>query len=372
MADPDGDTSEPVAGLPQAGEAAERRFYVRVGALLMLAVTGYLVWRIVEPLWQPLVWAALLGGMLAPWNTRLTRRLGNRPRLASAIMTLLALLLFLLPIASVAGAVAAQSAQLLKRLNAYLPGLRAGATLERELPPWLQAPLDWLGQNTGVTLAQMQGWIVEAARGLLEKIVASGGSVVLGAVGTLVSFMLMLFVMFFVLRDGPALARTVVRMLPIENRRRARLWEHLEDVTRAVFMGIGLTALVQGILVGLGFMIAGLPSPLVFGALAALFALVPFVGTVIIWGPAAIFLASRGEAGYATFLATWGVAVVGMVDNVLRPMLISGRASVPTLAVFVGVMGGLSAFGFIGLFLGPIVLGLLVALFRFETEERDA
>ena len=106
--------------------------------------------------------------------------------------------------------------------------------------------------------------------------------------------------------------------------------------------------------------------------LAALFALVPFVGTVVIWGPAAIFLASRGEAGYATFLATWGIVVVGMVDNVLRPMLISGRASVPTLAVFVGVMGGLSAFGFIGLFLGPIVLGLLVALFRFETEERDA
>jgi len=173
-----------------------------------------------------------------------------------------------------------------------------------------------------------------------------------------------------VLRDGPVLARKVVRLLPIEERRRARLWQHLQDVTRAVFIGIGLTALVQGVLVGIGFWIAGLPSPLVFGVLAALFALVPFVGTLIIWGPGAIFLATQGDFGHATFLAAWGVIVVGMVDNFLRPMLISGRVQVPTIAVFIGVMGGLSAFGFIGLFLGPIVLGLLVALFSFESEEQ--
>jgi predicted PurR-regulated permease PerM len=195
---------------------------------------------------------------------------------------------------------------------------------------------------------------------------------VLGAVGTLVSFLLMLFVLFFVLRDGPELTRKILRMLPIEERRRSRLWEHLQDVTRAVFVGIGLTALVQGILVGIGFLVAGLPSPLVFGVLAALFALVPFVGTVIIWGPAALFLLTRGEVGHATFLAVWGIVVVGTVDNFLRPMLISGRASVPTLAVFVGVMGGLAAFGFIGLFFGPIVLGVLVALFRYESEELGA
>lgn len=351
---------------------SDRRFYVRLGALLMLAMMGYLVWRIVEPLWQPLVWAALLGGILAPWNARLARRLGNRPQTASAVTTLLALMLFLLPIASVAGAVAAQASQLLKRINAHMPQLRAGAALELGMPSWLQGPLDWLARNTGVTLVEVQGWLIDATRDLLEKIVSSGGSVVLGAVGTLVSFVLMLFVMFFVLRDGPGLARRIVRMLPIEERRRSRLWEHLQDVTRAVFMGIGLTALVQGILVGVGFLIAGLPSPLVFGVLAALFALVPFVGTVIIWGPAAIYLAARGEVGQAIFLAAWGVIVVGMVDNFLRPLLISGRASVPTLAVFVGVMGGLSAFGFIGLFLGPIVLGLLVALFRFESEELGA
>ena len=144
-------------------------------------------------------------------------------------------------------------------------------------------------------------------------------------------------------------------MLPIETHLRGKLWRHLIDVTRAVFMGIGLTALAQGTLLGIGFAIAGLPSPLLFGVLGALFALVPIVGTTIVWVPATLWLLSQDQLPYAIFMLAWGVVVVGAVDNVLRPILISGRTEVPTLAVFIGVMGGLSAFGFIGLFLGPIV-----------------
>jgi predicted PurR-regulated permease PerM len=161
-------------------------------------------------------------------------------------------------------------------------------------------------------------------------------------------------------------------MLPIGGERRRLLGQHLLDTTRAVFMGIGLTAVVQGTLVGIGFWIAGLPSPLVFGVVAIFAALIPMVGAALVWAPAAIYLAAHGDYGHAIFLAAWGVVMVGMVDNVLRPMLISGRAEVPTLAVFLGVMGGLAAFGFIGLFVGPIALGLLVAVFRFEREELAA
>jgi predicted PurR-regulated permease PerM len=365
------DVGEATITLPNERELADRRFYVRLGAVLLLAALGYLVWRIVMPLWQPLLWAVLLGALLAPLNLRLSRRLGNRPRLASTVTTLLAVLLFLLPVAVIAGAVAAQAAQLLGRLNAGAPSMANVVSMDLGHIPWLQQPLAWLGEHTGVTIAQVQGWIVAASKHVLQFLAASSGHVVLGALGTLVSFLLMLFVLFFVLRDGPDLAVKFVRMLPIEERRRARLWQHLAEVTRAVFMGIGLTALVQGALVGVGFWIAGLPSPLVFGVVAALFALVPLVGTTIVWGPGAIFLALAGDYGHALFLLLWGVIAVGMVDNFLRPLLISGRAEVPTLAVFIGVMGGLSAFGFIGLFLGPIVLGLLVALFRYESEETD-
>jgi predicted PurR-regulated permease PerM len=369
---PTDDIGESTVTLADERGSPDRRFYVRLGAVLLLAALGYLVWRIVSPLWQPLLWATLLGSLLAPWNARLARRLGDRPRLASTITTLLTVMLFLLPVAIIAGAVAAQAAQLLGRLNAQGTQVADVSSLDLGQVPWLQPPLEWLGLHTGITIVQVQDWLVAATKHLLQSMASSGGTFVLGALGTFVSFALMLFVLFFVLRDGPDLAKKVVRMLPIEERRRTRLWQHLTDVTRAVFMGIGLTALIQGTLVGVGFWIAGLPSPLVFGVLAVLFALVPLVGTVIVWAPGAIFLAIHGDYGHAIFLAVWGAIAVGMVDNFLRPLLISGRAEVPTLAVFVGVMGGLSAFGFIGLFLGPIVLGLLVALFRFENDEVQA
>jgi predicted PurR-regulated permease PerM len=228
----------------------------------------------------------------------------------------------------------------------------------------------WIDANTSLSLTQMEGWLAEALRRVLELIMASGGMMLMGALGTTVSFAMMLFVLFFVLRDGPALAQQVVRLLPIEGRRRTLLQKHLTDMTRAVFLGLGLTAVAQGVLLGVGFWIAGLPSPLVFGVLGVILALVPMVGPALLWIPAAIWLAARGDTGYAIFLALWGSVVVGLVDNLLRPLLISGRAEVPTLAVFIGVIGGLAAFGFIGLFVGPIVLGLLIALFRFELDRR--
>ena len=362
--------AEPASPSSRTIDASDRRFFVRMGGLALILALGYLVFRIVQPLWQPLVWAALLGAVLAPWNARLAVRLGNRPRVASAVTTVLTVLLFVLPLAAVAGTVVAQAAQLLRRLDAFRPSTGANQQIDLTDFPWLARPLAWIGEHTSLTLDELQTWIVEGAKRLLQAVMASGGSFVLGALGTLVSFALMLFVLFFVLRDGPRFATQLVALLPIEPQRRRRLWAHLQDVTRAVFMGIGLTALVQGVLLGIGFWIAGLPSPLVFGVLGTLFALIPFVGTTIIWAPGALWLATHGDYGHASFLAIWGLLVVSSVDNFLRPFLISGRAEVPTLAVFIGVIGGLAAFGFIGLFVGPIVLGLLVALFRFENEAR--
>lgn len=362
------DIGESTITLANEGNRGERRFWMRLGAVLLLAALGWLVWRIVAPLWQPLAWALLLGSLIAPLNLKLATRLGGRLQLASSVTLVLTVLLFILPIAAIAGAVAAQAAHLLRGLDGRMPELGGDLALDLAQLPWLGGALAWVDANVPVSLAQLQGWAIEGLRRLLEGLVASGGTFVMGALGTAVSFVLMLFVLFFVLRDGPAVAQQVVQMLPIEDRRRSRLWQHLADVTRAVFLGIGLTALAQGALVGIGFWIAGLPSPLVFGVVGALLALVPMVGPALVWGPGALYLAARGEYGYAIFLAAWGAVVVGMVDNFLRPMLISGRADVPTLAVFVGVMGGLAAFGFIGLFVGPIVLGLLVALFRYESE----
>jgi predicted PurR-regulated permease PerM len=365
MTDRPDDIGQPATTLDARESRSEQVFFARVGVLLLSAALLYLVWRIVAPLWQPLMWAVLLGALLAPSNARLARRLGNRPRLAAGLTTVGVVLLLLLPVLAIGAAVAAQAAQLLSRIDTQ--AIRS-TSLDLSHAPFLQKPLAWLEATVGISWGQIEGWIVAGTKHLLQVMASSGGAVMLGAIGTIVSFVLMLFVLFFVLRDGPTLAARVVRMVPIEAHLRGRLWRHLIDVTRAVFMGIGLTAIVQGFLLGTGFAIAGLPSPLVFGVLGALFALVPVVGTAIIWVPGVLWLVAQGQPGHALFMAGWGILVVGSVDNFLRPILISGRVEVPTLAVFIGVMGGLAAFGFVGLFLGPIVLGLLVALFRFTSE----
>ena len=370
MSRPEDELGESTVTLMEQGMHSERALYVRLGGLLLAAALGYIVWRIVTPLWQPLVWALLLGGLLAPLNLRLTQRLGGRVQLASSITTLLTVVLFMVPVAITAGAVGAQAAQLLRRLEGRVPGPGNATDVDLGKIPWLADTLAWIESNTDVTILQLQEWLAEGLQRLLQLVMSSGGTFVMGALGTTVSFVMMLFVLFFVLRDGPAMAQQVVSLLPIEGQRRTLLQRHLTDMTRAVFLGLGLTAVAQGVLLGVGFWIAGLPSPLVFGVLGVILALVPMVGPALLWIPGAIWLAARGESGYAIFLTLWGSIVVGLVDNLLRPLLISGRAEVPTLAVFVGVIGGLAAFGFIGLFLGPIVLGLLIALFRFEIERR--
>ena len=151
--------------------------------------------------------------------------------------------------------------------------------------------------------------------------------------------------------------------------RREQLMAHIAAVTRAVVFGSGVTALVQGTLVGFAYLITGLSSPLVFGVLAALLALLPIGGTALVWIPAVLVLGAQDRWGMAIVMLAFGI-VSSSIDNVLRPLLVSGRAEVSTLTVFIGVLGGTAAFGPIGLFLGPVVLALIIALLRFAQDQR--
>ena len=152
--------------------------------------------------------------------------------------------------------------------------------------------------------------------------------------------------------------------------RKDRLFDQLSNVTRAIMFGTSVTALAQGFLVGVGFAIAGLPSPVVFGVLAALLSLLPIGGAAFVWVPAVIWLFVDRHWGYGIFMLVWGL-ILGGLDNVLRPMLISGRARISALAVFVGVLGGIPAFGAIGVIAGPVALSLALALVEFAEETRS-
>jgi predicted PurR-regulated permease PerM len=180
----------------------------------------------------------------------------------------------------------------------------------------------------------------------------------------------MLCLLFFFLRDGDAMIARVRDLIPLDEARKQRLFRRVSDVTRAIVLGTTLTALVQGVLVGIGFAIASLASPLVFGVLAALLSMLPVGGAAIVWVPAIAWLLYQGRWGFALFMLLWGLLLTG-IESVLRPFLISGRGRISALAIFVGVLGGIPAFGAIGIVVGPVVLSLVLALVEFAEEPAD-
>ena len=166
--------------------------------------------------------------------------------------------------------------------------------------------------------ADIQEWLTNAAADQLKNVATVGGGVLWGALGTLIGFFFMLFLLFFFVRDGARMFDRLQRLIPVPEEHREQLFDHLASVTRGVFYGIGLTALCQGLLVGIGFVIAGLPSPVVFGVLATVLALLPAGGAAIVWIPAMLYLGASGQWGMATFMLIWG-GIISVSDNVLRP-----------------------------------------------------
>lgn len=357
---------------PQRAPAPHDRFYARSFALITAIVLGYAAIKIVQPFATPLLWAIFLAFLVNPLHVRLSRRLRGRTHLSALILTLLTLLVIIGPLTALSAAFAAQVGELLQFAQATVADQTKKNVLDLTNVPWLASPLGWLESTFDINVAQVRGWLVEGSRSLLQWLASIGGKVFLGAVGTVVGFVLMIFMMFFFVRDGAEMARMAGELIPMSATYKARLFDHLASVTRAMVYGTGLTALIQGTLVGLAFLFVGLPSPLVFGVIAALAALLPVGGTAVVWGPAAIVLAMQGRWGATIFMVIWGALLVSLVDNVVRPMLVSGRASVGTLTVFIGVLGGIAAFGAIGLFLGPVVLALIIALVRFMLDVRRA
>jgi predicted PurR-regulated permease PerM len=337
-------------------------FLIVVAALCALA----LYWML-APLWGALAWGIGLAFLLAPVHVWLTRKLKGRANLSAALITVLVPVLLAGPLVSLGVAFANQFADLVTRLQQEELRFDAGLLAQLEQYPFIGSLAEWLRQNLTATSEQLQGWLVSGAHILMQSLAASGGNFLLSALGTVVHFFMMLFLLFFLLRDGRLLLGRAVRLVPMEPQRRAELLKLVGDTTRAVVYGEGLTALAQGALVGIGFAIAGLPSAVVFGVLAAFLALLPAVGAAFVWVPAVLFLAATSQWGWALFMFIWGMAV-SVSDNLLRPLLISRQAPVSTLAVFIGVIGGVSAFGMIGVIIGPVLLTVIAALLRFLDE----
>ena len=348
------------------GESSYSGFYTRMFALVTALILGGAWYNLLLPFTAPLLWALLITLALHPLHVRLTRWLRGREQLSAILLTTLTLLALVGPLTAIGAAFVHQASDLLQMVQAWLnvEGHDPMAVVDQ---PILKNAIEWLSTNFGITLVELRTWTEEAAHSSLSVLATFSGKLFVGALGTIVGLLLTLFFMFFFLRDGHAMFKGIRALVPMPVQKRAELFEHLAAVTRAVMFGVGLTAVVQGTLVGLALLIVGAPSPLVLGVLATLFALLPIGGTALIWLPAALILFAQQRWGAGIFMLIWGV-LVSLTDNFLKPMLISGRAQVATLTVFIGVLGGVRVYGPIGLFLGPVVLALAIALIQFTLQ----
>lgn len=345
------------------------RYYARVFGLVTAAVLAFLLVRILIPFAAPMMWAFLLAFMLQPANNRLLAKWPGKPGLAAGLLTAATAIVVTGPVTFFVFAFLRQATDLLVRFQSEaherkLPALQ----LVLDATP-VQMLLTRAGEFTSLSKEQILASAADAAQGALQQVASLGGTVVLGAFNVVTQFGLTLFLLFFFLRDGKDMLLRGIRLIPMTRARKDDLGATLGGVTRAVVLGTLVTSLVQGTLVGIGFAIAGLPSPLVFGAVGALASLIPVVGTALVWVPAAITLVAQGHNGWAIFLTVWCIVLVAGSDNVIRPWIISGSSKASTLLVFVGLLGGISVFGFAGIFMGPLVLTLVATLLRYADQE---
>jgi predicted PurR-regulated permease PerM len=331
--------------------------YTRVAAMILLII-GCLV--VLRPFLAAILFATAISISSWPLYQRLLERLKQRHTLAAAIMSVSLTLVIIVPLSLVAWNVADNASAFYDQIKASLDS----GTLAP--PAWLKdVPL--AGEAADAYLRKLLGSreeLLAVAKNLLEpaRKLLLGGSVVLGSGVAQVS--LAVFVSFFLYRDGQALLAALQRALDkLIGPQGAEVADTVSRTVRGVMYGLLGTALAQAAVAALGFLIAGVPAVALLSVATFLLSLVP-VGPPLMWGGAAVWLFNQGSTGWGVFMLAWGFFLISGVDNVVKPMLISRGSSLPFILVLLGVMGGVLAFGFVGLFIGPTLLAVALGLLR--------
>ena len=346
-------------GAPQDLGAPQDMGYVRKAMVLSLMlglVMGCFV--VLRPFLAAILWAVILTFSTWPLHHRLEKALGGRTTLAAALMTLAVMAVLVGPLTLL---VAEMSEHVLRLFEAVISALDQGLP---PLPAWLAA-LPMAGaplQDAWATLSGGEANLRTVLRpylGMLRNwVLVAGGNLLSGTSLIAVS----VFIAFFLYRDGRAGVERLGNVMGrIAGRRARRSLDIAGETINGVVRGVLGTALVQAIAAALGYWIAGIPGAFFLGFLTFFLTLVP-MGPALIWVPAVIWLAARGETGMALFVAVWVGLLVGTMDNTLRPILIGQSSDLPFIVIFLGIVGGLLAFGLIGLFLGPTLLAVAYSL----------
>jgi predicted PurR-regulated permease PerM len=322
-----------------------------------LALLAWLTFSVFQPFLTPLIWAAVVVILLLPWHHRLERRM-SKP-IAASVSTIVATGILVVPTLLVMIAFLQQAVSALSTI--------ALGTFVSQVA-WLNHAWEWLAAHLpGRTAADLPDLLREGVRRLTTALAGELGGVVRHIVIFLFDVVITIIAMFYFFRDADAIMRWVRRSLPLGEEQRESMIAQAHDL---VFVTVASTlagAGVTGLVGGLTFWVLGLHAAVFWGVVMAFFALLPVLGAWMVWIPAAGWLVAQGQTGRAiALLVICGVAIL-LIDNVMRPMMISGHAELNGLLVLVGVLGGISVFGMIGVVLGPVVIAIAAGLLQAYT-----
>lgn len=314
---------------------------------------------ILWPFLGAVLWAVFIAIVFDPVHSQVLRQVGPGRRTVGALLTLaLVVLVVILPLILVGSAVVDQAATVVQQVRAgeidfsrYLQGLIDG------LPGWMRAILDRFGI---VNLAALQRQLTTLLAGSGQFITTHLLGLGQNTLDFVVALFVMLYVLFFLLRDGRSLTDSIARHVPLREEHTRRLMAQFVTVVRATVKGNIVIALIQGLLGGIAFAVLGLHGALLWGTLMALLSLLPAVGAALVWAPVAAWYLFHGEIWPAVGLTLWGVLVIGLVDNVLRPILVGKDTRLPDYLVLLATLGGIAVFGINGFVIGPVIAAMFL------------
>ena len=324
------------------------------------AVAVVLCYMLVHPFLPAFAWALALAVVAHPLHVRILRLLPYRT-LAAAISVTVVVIALVVPALLIASELTREASAMSARISDEWTSGKWQAFLDAH--PQLASALDSLQIHFNPAEARTR--VANAAMGAgLPSVLAHGLDV---AVQTLIAF----FLLFYFFRDQGKFIRAMERLIPLSKREADEALNRIAEMLHATIYGTLFVAFIQGSLGGLMFWWLGLPSPLLWGVVMGMLAIVPVLGAFVIWVPAAIYLALSGDIGKATILTVWGAVVIGLIDNLLYPLFVGQRARLHTVPVFIAIMGGLAMFGSAGMIVGPVILVVTVGLLHVWRERMD-
>lgn len=352
-------TDEEMHGATEAKTASERLVLQRAFiVILALAISAVFLWMIRDFL-AVMFLAAVLALLLMPAQKRLTGLFGGRARPAALVVMILAGLILLLPLSAILFVIARQAVEVTQIAT---PWVQEQVAALREdgmaaLPAWLPFR-ELIAQYQNELTGQIGDFASRAGSFVVNHLTRATGN----TLGFFLDAIVLVFALFLFLISGRSMAANTVNLLPMPSDDRKLLAERTLSTIRATVKGTFVIAVVQGVLVGIALAVAGIPGAAFWGGVTAILSIIPLVGPPLVWGPAAVFLWFDGEVGAAIGLVLYGALFVGVLDNILRPILVGKDTKMPDLLILISTVGGLTLFGAIGIIIGPVIAALFISI----------